>query len=200
MGGWGLACGIPPFFQYYIIGSVNLIHIKLLYSQEYTQNMGSKFSICTCVRGSDCTSINLTIVSRKGPMGRTLTLCSDRGVGGYLQHRCILPWKCTHVYSITTYNRILHQGGRTSSKKHVKNYIPVCGKFTGIYRDLKVSACSIKFCRGSMGFNARNTFVLRVEHPYIVRKSEKSLDMGELTFHAEETACCWLQQEAKVHV
>ena len=26
---------------------------------------------------------------------------------------------------------------------------------------------------GSMGINAWNTFVLRVEHPYIVRKSEK---------------------------
>ena len=37
-----------------------------------------------------------------------------------------------------------------------------------------------------MGFNAWNTFVLRVEHPYIVRKSEKFLDMGELTFHAEK--------------
>ena len=49
-------------------------------------------------------------------------------------------------------------------------------------------------------FNASNTFVLRVEHPYIVRKSEKSLDMGELTFHAEKTACCRLQQETKVHV
>ena len=34
------------------------------------------------------------------------------------------------------------------------------------------------------------TLVLRVEHPYIVRKSEKSPDMGELTFHAEKTACC----------
>ena len=46
-----------------------LSHIKLLYSQEYTQKMGSKFSICTCVRGSGCTSINLTIVSRKKAHG-----------------------------------------------------------------------------------------------------------------------------------
>ena len=52
----------------------------------------------------------------------------------------------------------------------------------------QVSACSIQVCRGSMGFNAWNTFVLRVEHPYIVRKSEKFLDMGELTFYAEKTA------------
>ena len=36
------------------------------------------------------------------------------------------------------------------------------------------------------GINAWNTFVLRVEHPYIVRKLEKSLDMGEPTFHAEK--------------
>ena len=27
-------------------------------------------------------------------------------------------------------------------------------------------------------------------HPYIVKKLEKSLDMGELTFHAEKTADC----------
>ena len=32
----------------------------------------------------------------------------------------------------------------------------------------------------------RKTFVLRA---YIVSKSEKSLDMGALTFHAEKTAC-----------
>ena len=53
----------------------------------------------------------------------------------------------------------------------------------------QVSARSIQVCWGSMGFNAWNTFVLRVEHPYIVRKLEKFLDMGELTFHAEKTAC-----------
>ena len=51
-----------------------------------------------------------------------------------------------------------------------------------------------------MGFNAWNSFVLRVEHPYIVRKLEKSLDMGEPTFHAEKTACYMLQQQTKVHV
>ena len=71
--------------------------------------------------------------------------------------------------------------------------------FTEIKR---VSACSFQVCRGSMGFNAWNTFVLRVEHPYmyIVRKSEKFLDMGELTFRAEKTASWRLQQETKVHV
>jgi len=41
-----------------------------------------------------------------------------------------------------------------------------------------------------MRINAWNTFVLRLGYPYIVRKSEKSLDMGVLTFHAEKTACC----------
>ena len=51
-----------------------------------------------------------------------------------------------------------------------------------------------------MGINAWNTFVLRVEHPYIVRKLEKSLDMGELTFHAKKTACYRLQQQTKVDV
>ena len=61
----------------------------------------------------------------------------------------------------------------------------------------QVRARSIQVCRVSMGFNA---FVLRVEHPYIVRKLEQSLDMGELTFHAEKTACCRLQQETKLQV
>ena len=37
----------------------------------------------------------------------------------------------------------------------------------------------VAFARGSMF----ETLVLRVENPYIVKKSEKSLDMGELTFH-----------------
>ena len=37
-----------------------------------------------------------------------------------------------------------------------------------------------------MGISAWNTFVLRVEHPYIVRKLENILDMGEPNFHAEK--------------
>ena len=37
-----------------------------------------------------------------------------------------------------------------------------------------------------MEINAWNIFVLRVEHPYIVGKLEKSLDMGEPTFHAKK--------------
>jgi len=37
-----------------------------------------------------------------------------------------------------------------------------------------------------MGFMAWNTFVVRVEHPYIVRKSEKPLGMGGLTFPCRE--------------
>ena len=64
----------------------------------------------------------------------------------------------------------------------------------------QVRARSIQGCRGSMGFNAWNTFLQRVEHPYIVTKLDKFLDMGELTFHAEKTACWRLQQETEVHV
>ena len=64
----------------------------------------------------------------------------------------------------------------------------------------QVSACSSQVCGGSTGINAWNKFVLRVEHPYSVRKSEKSLDMSEPTFHAETTACYQLQQQIKVHV
>ena len=51
-----------------------------------------------------------------------------------------------------------------------------------------------------MRINAWNTFVLRVEHPYIVGKSEKSLDMGGSTFHAKKTGCYRFQQQTKVHV
>ena len=46
-----------------------------------------------------------------------------------------------------------------------------------------------KFAR----INVWNTFVLRVEHAYIIGKLEKSLDMGEPTFHAEKL-------QTKVHV
>ena len=83
------------------------------------------------------------------------------------------------------------RGGRTSSTKHVKKLysnLRYAESLRGFTEIKQVSARSIQVCR-SMGFIAWNTFVLRVEHPYIVRKSEKSLDMGELTLHAEKTAC-----------
>ena len=47
----------------------------------------------------------------------------------------------------------------------------------------QVSAHSIQVCRGSL--NAWNAFVLRVEHPYIVRKLEETMNIGEPTFHAK---------------
>ena len=50
-----------------------------------------------------------------------------------------------------------------------------------------------------MRFNAWNLFVVRVEHPYTVRKLEKSLDMGEPFFHCEKTACYRLQQQTEVY-
>ena len=48
-----------------------------------------------------------------------------------------------------------------------------------------------------MGTNCWNTFVIRVEHPYIVGKLVKSLDMGEPTFYAKKTAWYQLQQQTK---
>ena len=48
---------------------------------------------------------------------------------------------------------------------------------------------------GSMGINAWNSFALGVEYPYIVGKSEKSLDMGEPTFYVEMSACYHLQKQ-----
>ena len=59
---------------------------------------------------------------------------------------------------------------------------------------------AFKFAGGSMGNDVWNTFVLRVEYPYIVTKLNKSLDMGELTLHAKKTICYRLQQQTKVHV
>ena len=44
------------------------------------------------------------------------------------------------------------------------------------------------------------SFVHTVEHSYTVRKSEKSLNMGEPTFQAKKTACYRLQQQTKVYV
>ena len=72
-------------------------------------------------------------------------------------------------------------------------------KVTGFTEIKQVSARSIQVCQGSMGFNAWNPFVLRVEHPYTVRKLEKSLDMGEPFFHSEQTACDRLQQQTEVY-
>ena len=47
-----------------------------------------------------------------------------------------------------------------------------------VHRDLqrlnKYALVASKFARGAMGISAYNAFVLRVGHPYIVRKSEKS--------------------------
>ena len=97
----------------------------------------------------------------------------------------------------------MFRGGGTSYKNHVNklhSILRYAESSRGFTEMKQVSARSIQVCQGSMGFNAWNTFVLRVEHPYIVRNLEKSLDMGELTFHAEKTACCRLQQENKVHI
>ena len=66
----------------------------------------------------------------------------------------------------------------------------VCGSSQGITEIEQVSTHIIQVYWGPMGVIAWNTFVLRVEHDYImVSKSEKSLDMGEFAFHAEITMC-----------
>ena len=65
----------------------------------------------------------------------------------------------------------------------------------------QVNTCSIQVFRGTMQWGPMlGTLVLRVEHPNIVRKLVKSLDMGEPVFHAKKNACCRLQQQTKVHV
>ena len=55
------------------------------------------------------------------------------------------------------------------------------------FTEFKQAHVSSNFAAGSIGINAWNIFALEVEYTYIVRKSEKSLDMGEPTFHAEKT-------------
>ena len=64
----------------------------------------------------------------------------------------------------------------------------------------QVSGRSIQVCWGINGDQCLEHFVLKLKHPYIVGKSEKSLDIGEPTFHAEKTACYRLHQQTKVHV
>ena len=54
----------------------------------------------------------------------------------------------------------------------------------GLQRLNKSVLVACKFAGGSV----LGTLVLRIERPYIVGKSKKSLDMGEPTFHAEKTA------------
>ena len=55
--------------------------------------------------------------------------------------------------------------------KYVKNYIPFLGM------------------PGFNGVQYLEHFCSKGRHPYIVRKSDKYLDTGELTFHAENTTC-----------
>ena len=57
-----------------------------------------------------------------------------------------------------------------------------------------------KFARGSTGINAWNAFSLRVEYPYIVRKSKKPPDMGEPTFNAKKLHVTDCTSKPKVHV
>ena len=92
------------------------------------------------------------------------------------------------------------RSGRTNSEDHVKNSIPFLDKrkvqkkkkesSRGFTEIKQVSTRSIQVCRVQQGSMFGTLFVLRVE----------PLDMGELTFHAEKTACCRLQQETKVHI
>jgi len=63
--------------------------------------------------------------------------------------------------------------------KNLGSCIPFLGMLSRFIETKQVSACSSQVCGGSTGINAWNKFVLRVEHPYIVRKLEKSLDMSE---------------------
>ena len=66
-------------------------------------------------------------------------------------------------------------GGRTSSKRHVKklhSMLRYAERSRGFTEIKQVNARNIQVCRGSMGFNAWNTFVLRVEHPYIQKVRE----------------------------
>ena len=102
-------------------------------------------------------------------------------------YRCSIIHWCEYMDQHICSSRV----GRTSSMKHVKKFHSIlryAESSQGFTEIKQVSTRSIKVW-GSVGFNACNTFVLRVEHPFIVRKSEKSLDMGELTFHTEKTAC-----------
>ena len=65
----------------------------------------------------------------------------------------------------------------------------------------QVGACSIHICQGTNGDQCLEHFCfLRVEHPYIVGKSEKYLDVGEPTYHSKKTACYWLQVQTTVYI
>ena len=88
-------------------------------------------------------------------------------------------------------------GGIVQAQSRVKKLHSILryAESSWVFTKIKqVSACSIQVCRGT---NAWTNFIFRVEHPYIVGKLEKSLDMGEANFHAEKTACYRLQQEAE---
>ena len=98
---------------------------------------------------------------------------------------------------------------RTRSKNHMKNLhsILIGTKvhlgFTEIKQAIEQLLIASKFSRGSMGINAWNTFVLKIEHPYMVRKFKKFLDMGELTMHGKSQSASFsfgvVNYSRKVH-
>ena len=59
------------------------------------RNKGDEFKRVGKISSRSRNSGIYTVVSRKRAYGRAvhITLCSDRGVGGYLQHCCSLPQK-----------------------------------------------------------------------------------------------------------
>ena len=91
-------------------------------------------------------------------------------------------------------------GGRTSSKNKVKKFHSIlryAESSRGFTEIKQVSAHSIQVCWGIIGDQCLEHFCSKA---YIVGKLEKSLDMGEPTFHAEKTVRYRLQQQTKVHV
>ena len=107
--------------------------------------------------------------------GSNLTKCSSTTWCIYIpQEWNFGAWK------VSPYQLHHPRGGGTSSTKHVKilhsilRYAESSWRFTEIKQVLVAS----KFAGVQWGSI----------HPYIVKKLEKSLDMGELTFHAEKTA------------
>ena len=87
-------------------------------------------------------------------------------------------------------------GGRTCSKNYIKKLLSILRyeNSRGFTEIKQVSAHSIQVCRG---INAWNTLVLRVEHPYIVKKSEKQVGPSSMQRKLYVTDC---SSKPKVHV
>ena len=145
-------------------------------------------------------------------MGGTLYSVLRQGVGGYLWHRCILLQKSTHVYIITTFNRILqdnahqwrsevgHTGARVLVSRGGAWSVQVCLRIIGVLLIVNrvLNGLEIDWCRNPQNYRAllapsasgdwRSSSIFQSPDIILVPISHQFLCNYRLTLHR---CCIW---------